>query len=889
MSRYPQDLNSHARLQMLPKVVLRRKSVTNRKKAHKESADYILSLLKKWNQSEEGKAELWQEVAQMESTTKERSPGVFNRIRRVKMLTGVGRFADATKALMSCGVADQSQETLNELLAKFPQKCFPGALKTLPQPLISSTEDFEKALHSFPAATGSGRDGLKAQHLKDACTVKSAQIRSSLISLCNSYVNLLLSGKAPFSLSPFVTSAPVIPLLKKDGGIRPIAVGEIWRRVTSKIAARFAVKVLGPYLTPHQVGDGTRNGGEAVVHAFSRLVQQHGSESGLSCLKIDFKNAFNTIDRLAFFDAINRHCPDLSAWVEWCYGDRSQMLLGDFLFDCRAGVQQGDPLGPILFALALHPLVLRLNEECSDLLLNAWYLDDGTLVGPTDSVMHALEIIRDMSPELGLELNLSKCELWWPTPDRFWAEFPESIQRSFASGTDLLGSAVGDASFQNSILAKRVSKIGEMLKALVEVDCSQTKLHLLRSCIGFPKFSFALRTMHSDFVQAAIDDFDSLVDDALEDILGIALDDVSRAQIALPIGDGFGGFGIPSAKYVADAAFVASSVQSLRLQSELLQSQDILPLVDRALASLDKINAGLDSSSKMLPQTLISLPDYKNLQHELMNPVNKQLLSRVYEHHSRNSRSLARLNGCRFNHANDFLRLLPTGYLNKSLDYVSFQMLCRYHLGALIYPLSGKACSLCGGACDSYGDHASFCSTGGGLIRRHDRIRDYLAGEWRKAGFSVDIAPRDLLSYNQRKPGDFRVLSYTPNEDLLVDVSVVSSVKNLSKSSQSIGFNALTKENEKVKKYDQDMQSIEHALFVPFVMETIGGRSSSTDKHLKKIATSQAYFSGASVSTTLSALQLGLTAVFCREMARMWLDNLPDELHAQETQFAVLL
>ena len=195
---------------------------------------------------------------------------------------------------------------------------------------------------------------------------------------------------------------------------------------------------------------------------------------------------------------------------------------------------------------------------------------------------------------------LTKCELWWLNHDPAWSQFPQSIQRSSASGTDLLGSAVGDSSFQNAVLAKRVSKIADMLKALQDVDCAQTKLHLLRSCLGFPKFSFALRTMHSDYVQENIDRFDLLMRDALEDILGVVVDDVTRAQISLPIGDGFGGFGIPSAKYVADAAFVAS------------------------------------------------------------------------------------------------------------LDTVSFQLLCRYHLGIPLYPLSGKACSLCGGSCDCFGDHFYF-------------------------------------------------------------------------------------------------------------------------------------------------------------------------------------
>jgi hypothetical protein len=40
----------------------------------------------------------------------------------------------------------------------------------------------------------------------------------------------------------------------------------------------------------------------------------------------------------------------------------------------ETGVQQGDPLGPVLFCLALHPVIKSLKSE-----FNVWYLDDGVL------------------------------------------------------------------------------------------------------------------------------------------------------------------------------------------------------------------------------------------------------------------------------------------------------------------------------------------------------------------------------------------------------------------------------------------------------------------------------------------------------------------------------
>ena len=322
-------------------------------------------------------------------------------------------------------VAAPSEETLSKLKDKFPLTGeFPGPLKNYADSMIASKDQVLSALKSFPVATGAGRDGLQAQHLLDALSVKSEQIRSQLLALITGYVNALLSGTLPDILSPFVGSAPVIPLLKANGGIRPIAVGEIWRRLTSKIAARHGTGTVRSYLSPHQVGVGTPNGGEAIVHSIARIVSEHGKQEGFTVLKVDYENAFNSLARICFLDAVNKHCSDISRWVEWVYLEESYMYFGSQVFP---GVQQGDPLGPLLFALGIHPMILRMNAECN-LLLNAWYLDDGTLVGPTEEVLKALSIIQEESQHLGLKHNLSKCEQKTPTGGCFLKSLFDALQ-----------------------------------------------------------------------------------------------------------------------------------------------------------------------------------------------------------------------------------------------------------------------------------------------------------------------------------------------------------------------------------------------------------------------------------------------------------------------------
>ena len=60
---------------------------------------------------------------------------------------------------------------------------------------------------------------------------------STFISAMTRFVNLFLSGKGPPQLAPWLcVAAPLTALQKRNGGIRPIAVGETLRRLVSSCA-----------------------------------------------------------------------------------------------------------------------------------------------------------------------------------------------------------------------------------------------------------------------------------------------------------------------------------------------------------------------------------------------------------------------------------------------------------------------------------------------------------------------------------------------------------------------------------------------------------------------------------------------------------------------------
>nr|GFC46766.1 hypothetical protein [Tanacetum cinerariifolium] len=99
-------------------------------------------------------------------------------------------------------------------------------------------------------------------------------------------------------------------------------------------------------------------------------------------LLVDFQNAFSLVDQTVMLEEVWLRCPAISRLVEFCYSSPARLYYREHsLWSCQR-VQQGDPLGPFLFSLVLHPLICKIRDSFN-LCLHAWYLDDGTIVGDT--------------------------------------------------------------------------------------------------------------------------------------------------------------------------------------------------------------------------------------------------------------------------------------------------------------------------------------------------------------------------------------------------------------------------------------------------------------------------------------------------------------------------
>nr|GEV78183.1 reverse transcriptase domain-containing protein [Tanacetum cinerariifolium] len=269
-------------------------------------------------------------------------------------------------------------------------------------------------IKSFPRGKLYGRDGLCAQHLLDCLSGVVVAISDDLVSSITQVVNLFLYVKYPKILVSILLVL-ISHRLLSEGGICPIVVGIVWRRLLSKVSAILICHSLDSYLDDIQFGVRMSGGGEAVLHVVNRLIKGHGDDVSILMLLVDFKNAFNLVDQEVMLLEVRLRCPAIS----------------------RLGVQQGDPLALYFFSLALHSLICKIRDFFN-LSLQAWYMDHGAIIGDTLIMGKVLELIMEDGPRCGLHLNVNKTEVFLPKEN--------------------LSSRLADFNFSSELVMKRLAK-----------------------------------------------------------------------------------------------------------------------------------------------------------------------------------------------------------------------------------------------------------------------------------------------------------------------------------------------------------------------------------------------------------------------------------------------
>ena len=231
-----------------------------------------------------------------------------------------------------------------------------------------------------------------------------------------------------------------------------------------------------------------------MIHGLRGCVEAHSNDDDFVVLKIDLRNAFNLVSRQAFLDECTAHFPEVLPWALWCYELHPVLWHPLGLISSESGVQQGDPLGPLLFSLVLHRVVSAIASNCPELLFHMWYLDDGTMAGPKLAVLRALSIVQHLGPPNGLFVNTSKCELY-SIGDL--SIFPSEMKSSKDLNFEILGAPIGDFVFCAKYASQKHAKAQGLLHMLEDVGSvdPQVALLLLRQCGSFCKMVHLARSI----------------------------------------------------------------------------------------------------------------------------------------------------------------------------------------------------------------------------------------------------------------------------------------------------------------------------------------------------------------------------------------------------------
>lgn len=245
---------------------------------------------------------------------------------------------------------------------------------------------------------------------------------------------------------------------------------------------------MGDLLAPWQLGYGVRGGSEAAVHAARLYLQSFDTSKAL--LKLDFRNAFNSIQRDRMLMKVLELAPRLFCFVHSAYSSPSTLFWEDKTIQSAEGVQQGDPLGPLLFCLTIQQLKAQLTSE-----FQVFYLDDGTLGGSIEDLRHDLQVVEKVGQEIGLQLNEEKTEVICCSQ-----EARESVLSSLPGvlvveneEATLLGSPIGGVSAISTTLREKVDALKIMGGRLAHL-ATHDALLLVKHSFALPKLLHCLRT-----------------------------------------------------------------------------------------------------------------------------------------------------------------------------------------------------------------------------------------------------------------------------------------------------------------------------------------------------------------------------------------------------------
>lgn len=357
--------------------------------------------------------------------------------------------------------------------------------------------------------------------------------------------------------------------------VRPISIGSYISQLAGTVLIKLLGKELPDTLHPLEFGFGKQGGAEILVHA-TRAIRRTRPE--ICIIAIDAKNAFGTMPRAQILSETASRFPKLYPFAADILSTPSKTIFTDpttgnqVEIMLEEGTAQGHPLSPVLFSIALDPILKETKESHPDVII-PHYLDDAYIIGELAHVTAAFRTLESKLPR-GFALNKAKTVLLPGTgvPEDASRASATSLGISMATnGIKVVGSPVGSADFETTTVRETAQGIMQSIQRLMAAttlkaaaSLKQQAHRVLRMCFS-SQLTHLLRTVSPEYTTAAAQDVDRAVAQAFSGLIDLPAPNPHSTHLAektvyerILLSTRLGGVGHQKLQEIAPAAYAGS-------------------------------------------------------------------------------------------------------------------------------------------------------------------------------------------------------------------------------------------------------------------------------------------------------------------------------------------
>ena len=698
----------------------------------------------------------------------------------VSKLTEAGEYSRAAAAVWGGGPRATARAVEKKLLetqhAAVPETPHLDATPW-PEDLRARLVDrLAKSYRRYPRRGAAGPGGARYEHWD--CVGRDEHVARAV----SRTLLRALTGEVPRAVQGALLTARLAGISKASGGTRVLGCGGIIRRLVGRALVQEMLPVVRAAVGETQFG--LQQDGTGRLHRVLTTIA--ATSPDVVVVSMDIADAFSSLFRSSVITAVAAAAPDLLPAVQAWLDQASMRMVPDadtgetrWVLQ-QAGLDQGCPLSPALYALTVAPALAKVQEAMrthySDALVLA-FLDDTYLAGSAASVVTGMANFRTVMAELGLRVNDSKTKVWSPNPRR---DLPLGLHAKRVDSLPCVGAVVPyarperqdaeadwrDVPLQTDLhegctaslqaFADRQAAYFAKLLELHRAGLSATyTLALARTWSqGAPVHLLRALPARQEQLQA----LDAGVADLVQTVLGDRLDETQARQLFLRIPEG--GLGMGSAVTTGPAAWLGAWEGGLQHAaaaagiSSLDEFRRLWPAWAQAVDSQDETQQQLQGKTlhgTRWVRTLVAA-----------NPKQQQAHARAAQAHQR-KRLLDSLPSLE---QDKILQASGPGagsFMQPAVDLPPMED--RHFLVALRRRLRVRHCvhgaaatcchhtradhRRCGRAMPGdNGTHAVSCRVGGGWEARHNAVRDAV-GHWLEEGGHTVFYEQEVPRWNR--------------------------------------------------------------------------------------------------------------------------------------------